>query len=125
MRKRGSGVLLHITSLPSPYGIGDLGPWARRFADFLSETRQSYWQILPLSPTAPVYGNSPYSSISTFAGNTLLISPEMLVRDGFLAQKEANSRPPLPEDRCDYEGAASYKERLLNLAYDGFCKVPP
>jgi 4-alpha-glucanotransferase len=120
MRKRGSGVLLHITSLPSPYGIGDLGPWARRFADFLSETRQSYWQILPLSPTAPVYGNSPYSSISTFAGNTLLISPEMLVRDGFLAQKEVDSRPPLPEDRCDYEGAASYKERLLNLAYDGF-----
>ncbi|MGA2107138.1 MAG: 4-alpha-glucanotransferase, partial [Syntrophorhabdales bacterium] len=78
MRKRGSGILLHITSLPSPYGIGDLGPGAYGFADFLAENRQSYWQILPLSPTAEAHGNSPYSSVSTFAGNTLLISPDFL-----------------------------------------------
>ena len=67
-KKRGSGILLHITSLPSPFGVGDLGPSAYRFADFLADTRQSYWQILPLNPTLPVYGNSPYSSTSTFAG---------------------------------------------------------
>ncbi len=89
MKERGAGVLLHVTSLPSRYGIGDLGPWAYKFADFLAETRQSYWQMLPLNPTAPVYGNSPYSSISTFACNTLLISPDMLVGDGLLDRKEA------------------------------------
>ncbi len=120
MKERGAGVLLHITSLPSPYGIGDLGPWAYKFADFLTETRQTYWQILPLSPTAPVYGNSPYSSISTFACNTLLISPDMLVEDGLLDKKEVEGRPVFPDDRCDYEGAASYKEHLLDLAYDSF-----
>ncbi len=122
MRKRGSGILLHITSLPSPFGVGDLGPSAYRFADFLADARQSYWQVLPLSPTLPVYGNSPYSSVSTFAGNTLFISPEALVADGFLSGSEIESRPAFPEGRCDYEGAAAYKERLLRLAYDGFVK---
>jgi 4-alpha-glucanotransferase len=122
MKKRGSGVLLHLTSLPSSYGIGDLGPWAYRFADFLAETRQTYWQILPLSPTAPVYGNSPYSSVSTFACNTLLISPDLLVEDGLLDKKEIEGRPIFPDGRCDYEGAAAYKERLLDLAYDRFTK---
>ena len=76
MFNRGSGVLLHITSLPSVYGIGDLGPEAYRFADFLDTAKQRYWQVLPLNPTDPIYGNSPYSSISAFAGNTLLISPD-------------------------------------------------
>jgi len=66
---RRSGILLHITSLPSPHGIGDLGPEAYRFADFLHEAGQSLWQVLPLNPTATVYGNSPYSSFSAFAGN--------------------------------------------------------
>ncbi len=121
-KKRGSGVLLHITSLPSPFGVGDLGPSAYRFADFLADTRQSYWQILPLNPTSPVYGNSPYSSTSTFAGNTLLISPQMLVTDGFISEEELEPRPVFPEGRCDYEGAAAYKERLLDAAYDGFLK---
>ena len=67
MSKRGSGILLHVTSLPSPYGIGDLGPSAYKFADFLVDTRQSYWQVLPLNPTDPINGNSPYSSQSAFA----------------------------------------------------------
>ena len=120
VRKRGAGILLHITSLPSPYGIGDLGPWAYKFADFLAETGQSYWQILPLSPTAPVYGNSPYSSASAFAGNTLLISPDILVQDGFLKNKQIGSKQPLRVDRCDYEGAISFKEHLLDLAYENF-----
>jgi 4-alpha-glucanotransferase len=62
MKTRGSGILLHITSLPSSHGIGDLGLWAFRFADFLSDAKQSFWQILPLNPTHPVYGHSPYSS---------------------------------------------------------------
>jgi 4-alpha-glucanotransferase len=122
MRKRGSGVLLHITSLPSPFGVGDLGPSAYQFADFLADARQSYWQVLPLNPTSPAYGNSPYSSVSTFAGNTLLVSPEMLVAEGFLSGAEIESAPPFPEGRCDYEGAAAYKERLLRLAYEGFVK---
>ena len=120
MNKRGSGILLHITSLPSPYGIGDLGPGAYRFADFLAENRQSYWQILPLSPTAEAYGNSPYSSVSTFAGNTLLISPDFLVRDGLVSAGEIDSRPSFSDGRCDYSGAILYKERLLARAYQGF-----
>ena len=122
MNKRGSGVLLHVTSLPSPSGIGDLGPWAYRFADFLEEARQSYWQILPLSPTAPVYGNSPYSSVSAFAGNTLLISPELLVRDGLVSRDQEDFKPAFPEGRCDYGGAIPYKEKLLDFAHAAFFK---
>ncbi|MDP2967990.1 MAG: 4-alpha-glucanotransferase, partial [Deltaproteobacteria bacterium] len=79
MTQRGSGILLHITSLPSSFGIGDLGPSAYQFADFLTRTKQSYWQVLPLNPTDLACGNSPYSSPSAFAGNTLLISPELLM----------------------------------------------
>jgi len=118
MNKRGSGILLHITSLPSPYGIGDLGPGAYAFADFLAENRQSYWQVLPLSPTAEAYGNSPYSSVSTFAGNTLLISPDLLFRDNLVPADAIDSRPAFPEGRCDYARAIPYKERLLTLAYE-------
>jgi 4-alpha-glucanotransferase len=122
MKKRGSGILLHIASLPSPYGIGDLGPGAYGFADFLAENKQSYWQILPLSPTAEAYGNSPYSSISTFAGNTLFISPDVLFRDGLVPRAEIESRPPFPDVRCDYGEAIRYKERLLARAYQNFIK---
>ena len=122
MNKRGSGVLLHVTSLPSPFGIGDLGPWAYRFADFLGETRQTYWQILPLSPTASVYGNSPYSSISTFAGNTLLISPELLMRDAIISREEADFKPVFPDGRCDYDAAVLYKEKLLERAHAAFLR---
>ena len=120
MRKRGAGILLHITSLPSPYGIGDLGPWAYKFADFLAETGQSYWQVLPLSPTAPVYGNSPYSSVSAFAGNTLLISPDILVREGLLKKNQVDSKQSFRADRCDYERVISFKESLLDLAHQSF-----
>ena len=75
---RSSGILLHPTSLPGPFGIGDLGPEAYKFIDFLVEAGQSLWQVLPLGPTG--YGDSPYACYSAFAGNTLLISPEQLVR---------------------------------------------
>ncbi|MEQ1641806.1 MAG: 4-alpha-glucanotransferase, partial [Pyrinomonadaceae bacterium] len=79
---RASGILLHPTSLAGPYGIGDLGGNAYEFVDWLVSAGQKLWQILPLGPTS--YGNSPYSSYSAFAGNTLLISPELLVKDGLV-----------------------------------------
>jgi 4-alpha-glucanotransferase len=118
--KRGSGILLHITSLPSPFGIGDLGPEAFGFADSLAAARQSYWQILPLCPTAVVYGNSPYSSVSTFAGNTLLVSPEMLLRDGLISRAHVDGRPHFPNERCDYDAVTPYKEHILDVAYESF-----
>src|SRR5262245_15536286 len=79
---RASGLLLHVTSLPSPYGIGDVGPAAISWIDRLEETGQSWWQALPLGPTG--YGNSPYQSLSSFVGNSLLISPDWLVEDDLL-----------------------------------------
>src|SRR5438445_7065485 len=79
---RASGVLLHVTSLPSPYGIGDVGPSALAWIDRLYEAGQTWWQALPLGPTG--YGNSPYQSLSSFAGNWLLISPDGLIADGLL-----------------------------------------
>jgi 4-alpha-glucanotransferase len=118
--KRGSGILLHISSLPSPYGIGDLGPSAYSFADFLGETCQSYWQILPLNPTASILGNSPYSSISTFAGNTLFVSPDILLRDGLISQKDLIGRRSLPNNHCEYELVTHFKERIIATAYNTF-----
>jgi 4-alpha-glucanotransferase len=91
MIARKNGTLLHISSLPSPHGIGDLGPEAYRFADFLHDAGQSLWQVLPLNPTSTVYGNSPYSSFSAFAGNPLFISLDRLVEDGFLTADEVKS----------------------------------
>ncbi|PKL43301.1 MAG: 4-alpha-glucanotransferase [Planctomycetes bacterium HGW-Planctomycetes-1] len=120
MNKRGSGILLHITSLPSPFGIGDLGPWAYRFADFLSQTNQSYWQILPLNPTDLACGNSPYSSISAFAGNTLLISPELLVEQGLLSPDDVAHKPSFTAERTDYASVIPYKGRLFNRAFEHF-----
>jgi 4-alpha-glucanotransferase len=120
MDKRGSGILLHITSLPSPFGIGDLGPGAYRFADFLLETNQQYWQILPLRPTDPMSGNSPYSSISASAGNTLLISPDLLIDSGFLMKDDVAAPPSFPDQRCDYATVVPYKMNLFSLAYERF-----
>src|SRR6266481_3791008 len=84
---RGSGMLLHVTSLPSPYGIGDVGPIALDWIDRLHQASQSWWQALPLGPTG--YGNSPYQSLSSFAGNWLLISPDGLIEDGLLKAGDA------------------------------------
>lgn len=117
MKRRTSGVLLHLSSLPSPYGIGDLGPWAYRFIDFLNESGQGLWQILPLNPTATARDNSPYSSPSAFAGNPLLISPERLVRDGFIEPGDLNDYPSLPADRVDYRSVTPIKMRMLRTAY--------
>jgi 4-alpha-glucanotransferase len=122
MMKRGSGVLLHITSLPSPYGIGDLGPEAYRFIDFLAETRQSYWQILPINPTSTVSGNSPYNSDSAFAGNPLLISPDLLQAEGLLSKSDMKNRHRFSEEKVNYDAVTSFKQRVLYLAYER-CKA--
>jgi 4-alpha-glucanotransferase len=123
MNKRASGILLHITSLPSPFGIGDLGSEACRCADFLAEAKQGFWQILPLNPTERVYGNSPYHSIAAFAGNPLLISPEPLVQAGLLTATDCQPVPHGPAGRVDYDLAVPYKERLFTIAYDRFTKT--
>ncbi len=116
--RRVSGILLHITSLPSPYGIGDLGSAAFEFADFLARTNQRIWQVLPLGPTG--FGASPYSSTSTFAGNPLLISPEPLVEYDLLTQEELEPLHNLPNDHVDYERVETHKLSLLRTAFDRF-----
>jgi len=112
---RRSGILLHISSLPSPYGVGDLGPSAFAFADFLADTGQSLWQILPLGPTDQAWGNSPYSSISAFAGNHLFLSPDVLCREGLLDQDEARSLALPCKSRIDYSSVIRNKERLIDF----------
>ena len=118
MDKRGSGILLHITSLPSPYGIGDLGTGAYRFADFLAEANQRFWQILPLNQTCTAYGNSPYSSFSAFAGNTLLISPDLMVENGALLKSDIEGHPEFSGERVDYRAVTKYKEKILGIAFE-------
>lgn len=120
MNQRASGILLHITSLPSLFGIGDLGPSAYEFTDFLAQTKQSYWQILPLTPADQTCGNSPYSSPSAFAGNPLLISPELLMESGLLKKGEIEDVPPFPAGRCDYASVIPFKGSLLRRAYESF-----
>jgi 4-alpha-glucanotransferase len=115
---RSSGILLHPTSLPSPYGIGDLGLGAYNFIDFLRQTEQHYWQILPLGPTG--YGNSPYMCYSAIAGNPLLISPELLVKDELLTEDDLADTPAYPLDRVDYTSVITFKETLLTKAFDNF-----
>jgi len=119
MNNRASGILLHITSLPSQFGIGDLGPWAYRFADLLAESGQSLWQVLPLTPPRPDH-YSPYLSPSAFAGNWLLVSPELLVQDGLLTVDDLSSHPEFPADQVEYRSAADFKARLLQRAYESF-----
>jgi 4-alpha-glucanotransferase len=115
---RSSGILLHPTSLPGPFGIGDFGPEAYSFIDFLVSSGQSLWQVLPLGPTG--YGDSPYACYSAFAGNTLLISPERLLGDGLLRAadlKAANS----PATSCvDFDRVHSTKDALLRTAYQNY-----
>lgn len=117
---RASGVLLHPTSLPGRYGIGDLGSWAYRFADWLNAARQSIWQVLPLGPTS--YGDSPYQALSAMAGNPNLISLDMLVDLGWLTEKDLRDTPPFPENRVDYGWIIPFHDEMLRKAYDGFAK---
>lgn len=115
---RVSGVLLHPTCLPSPFGIGDLGPFAFEFADWLAEMRQGLWQVLPLTPTS--VGDSPYFSPSAFAGNPLLLSPERLQEDGWLTREDLADAPAFDEERVDYEAVGRFKAGLLERAAERF-----
>jgi len=115
---RSSGILLHPTSLPGPYGVGDLGDEAYRFVDFLAASGQSLWQVLPLGPTG--FGDSPYQCFSAFAGNTLLVSPERLVREGLLAQEDLKSSPTFPEGQVDFGNVIKFKNALLKKAFERF-----
>ena len=113
MQKRYSGILLHITSLPSKYGIGDMGSFAYAFVDFAAASEQKYWQILPVNPTDGINGNSPYSCSCAFAGNPLLISPEMMVIEGFLRPIDLKISTPLPGDKVDYSRVSGFKEKIF------------
>ncbi|MEM1410713.1 MAG: 4-alpha-glucanotransferase [Pseudomonadota bacterium] len=113
-----AGVALHFTSLPSPYGIGDIGDAALAFVDALADMKLLVWQFLPTGPTA--YGDSPYQPLSAFAGNENLIGLEPLVRDGFLSQEEIDTLRDLPHDTVDYGAVISRKGALLRLAAERF-----
>ncbi len=117
MNKRASGILLHITSLPSPYGIGDLGPHAYAMADCLRSWGQKYWQILPINPTDGINGHSPYSCFSAFAGNPLLVSPQLMVIDDLLTPREVLSGPSFKNDAVDHARVEEFKERLFDKAF--------
>ena len=118
--KRGSGILLHISSLPSPYGVGDFGPDAYKFVDFLAKSKQRYWQILPLTPTDVRHGNSPYSSPSAFAGNTLFISPDLLYQKGFLKKADLKSNLAFSRTKAEYKKATVFKARILSKAFRAY-----
>jgi 4-alpha-glucanotransferase len=113
---RASGLLLHVTSLPSPYGIGDLGSSAFSWVNRLHDTGQRWWQALPLGPTG--YGDSPYQPMSSFAGNDMLISPGSLISDGLLAASDCDSN--FPSDVVDYDAVVPFKIRMLQIAWKNF-----
>lgn len=132
---RASGILLHPTSLPGRYGIGDLGDEAFHFVDFLVSAKQRLWQVLPLGPTG--YGDSPYQCFSAFAGNPLLVSPDKLVEDGLLTPDDVRDAPEFPVDCVNYGDVIPYKRGLLHqaarrfesgvsrslaAAFDAFCR---
>ncbi len=115
---RASGILLHPTSLPSRYGIGDFGPEAYRFADFLHETGQRIWQVLPLGPTG--YGDSPYQCYSAFAGSSLLISPEKMMEHGLLSRSDIETHETFTDERVEFGRVTPLKLALLRRAYTRF-----
>jgi 4-alpha-glucanotransferase len=119
---RSSGIILHPTSLPGPDGIGDLGPEAYRWVDFLDQSGCSIWQVLPLGPTG--YGDSPYQCFSAFAGNPYLISPTLLLEAGLLRPADLAERPAFPIERVDYGPVITWKLKLLDTAYERFNRKP-
>lgn len=120
--RRGSGVLLHITSLPSLFGIGDLGKEAYKFVDFLKSAKQMYWQILPLGEVGEE--NSPYKCCSAFAGNWLMISIEKLIEDGLISLDDIPAEANNLSGKVDYKAVKSLKYKLLMLAYKNFKEIP-
>ncbi len=119
---RSSGILLHPTSLPGRYGIGDLGAGAYSFVDWLEAQGQSIWQVLPLGPTS--YGDSPYQTLSAFAGNSNLISLDRLIEDGLLDADDLADAPPFPGDRVDFGWVIPYHNQKLTFAYYNFAANP-
>lgn len=115
---RRSGILLHPTSLPGPNGIGDLGPSGRHFVDWLASAGQRAWQVLPLTPVGP--GNSPYASVSAFAGSPLMVALEPLVERGWLAPIADPERPAFDPRRVDFDLVAPWRMARLEAAYAGF-----
>ncbi len=113
---RAAGIILHPTSLPGPYGIGDLGPEAHRWVDWLAATGCGLWQVLPLNPTG--YGDSPYQTFSAFAGNPYLVSPDLLAADGLLADADLADVPAFPPERVDYGAVIPWKLALLDRAHE-------
>lgn len=117
---RASGILLHPTSLPGRYGIGDLGAWAYRFIDWLHASGQSLWQVLPLAPTG--YGDSPYQTLSAFAGNPMLISLDRLIEEGWLTHDDLATPPSFPTTFVDFGSVIPFHTQMLALAFDRFQK---
>ena len=120
---RSSGILLHPTSLPSPFGIGDFGPAAYEFADFLASAGQSLWQMLPLGPTG--YGDSPYQCFSAFAGNPVLISLSALADEGLLSAADLDNPPQFARDQVEYEQVNAFKLLKLGTAFHNFQSSAP
>ncbi|MBR0410568.1 MAG: 4-alpha-glucanotransferase [Eubacterium sp.] len=120
--RRLSGILLHPTSLPGDFGIGDLGPAAYQFVDFLEAAGQHLWQTLPLGPTG--HTSCPYQCFSSFAGEPLLISPELLQKEGLLSKDSLSEKPDFPEEKVDYDLVREYKEKLFAEAFDTFEDLP-
>ena len=119
-RPRRSGILLPLFALPSRYGIGDMGPEALRFADFLRDAAQTVWQVLPLTAIDGGCGNSPYSPTSAFAGNPLLISPEALADSGLIDEADLADAPAFDDARVDYDRVRTFKDALLRRAWSNF-----
>ncbi len=119
--KRSSGLLLHPTSLPGRFGIGDMGASAYQWIDFLAAAKQSIWQILPLGPTG--YGNSPYSTTSVFAGNPLLIDLSQLVAAGYISESDLHQAPHFPDHYVDFEAVIGWKLPLLLHSYPRFASA--
>jgi len=119
-KKRQAGILAHITSLPSSFGIGDIGAAASQFLDFLHRAGQSCWQFLPLGPTAPFFDNSPYMSCSALAGSPLLISPESLWQEGRTNEAALDNHPGFSSYLADYEAVSAWKNWLLAEAFASF-----
>ncbi len=120
--KRSGGILLHPTSLPGPDGIGDIGPEAFRWVDFLAEAGCGLWQVLPVNPTG--YGDSPYQSFSAFAGNPYLVSPALLREDHLITRADLADRPSFPDDHVDYGPVIHWKLSVLDRAFKHFTENP-
>ncbi|HOI29576.1 MAG TPA: 4-alpha-glucanotransferase [Melioribacteraceae bacterium] len=119
--ERSAGILLHPTSLPGRFGIGDLGPEAYSFVDFMKSAGQTLWQVFPLGPTG--YGDSPYQSFSAFAGNPLLISPELLYRDGLLEKSDIDHTPHFNSHKIDFGNLIDYKTEMLKKSFAKFLSI--